>query len=85
MRAELATTLKRRTTELLEEVETSKEPILITKHGLPSAYLVDAQTYEFEQQRFRVLEAIALGERDIAEGRVVSEAEADRRLSKWLD
>ena len=41
MRAELVTTLKRRATELLDELERSREPILIAQHGLPSAYLVD--------------------------------------------
>jgi len=32
----------------------------ITQHGLPSAYLVDVETYEFLQQRMAVLEGIGL-------------------------
>lgn len=43
MRTELVTTLKRRVTALLSEVERDKEPILITQHGLPSAYILDAE------------------------------------------
>jgi prevent-host-death family protein len=46
MRTELVTTLKRKATELLSALERDREPILITQHGLPSAYLVDVQTYE---------------------------------------
>jgi len=84
MRAELVTTLKRRATELLEEVERDKEPILITRHGLPSAYLVDAETYESEQNRTRILEGIARGERALAEGRWVTHEEAKKRMAKWL-
>lgn len=83
MRAELVTTLKRRATELLEEVERDKQPILITKHGLPSAYLVDAESYEFEQRRMAILDGIARGERDIAEGRVLSHEEVVKQMSKW--
>jgi prevent-host-death family protein len=84
MRAELVTTLKRKATELLSEVNRSKEPILITHHGLPSAYLVDAEQYELEQQRMKILEGIARGERALAEGRWVTHEEAKRRMSKWL-
>jgi len=83
MRAELVTTLKRRATELLEEVERDKQPILITKHGLPSAYLVDAESYEFEQRRMAILDGIARGERDAAEGRVLSHEEVVNQMSKW--
>ena len=46
MRTELVTTLKRQATELLSDIERHKEPILITQHGLPSAYLVDVETYQ---------------------------------------
>jgi prevent-host-death family protein len=85
MRAELVTTLKRRATELIAEVERDKEPIMITHHGLPRVYLVDVQTFEAQQRRIELLEAIARGERDVAEGRVVSHEEAKRRLARWLD
>jgi len=84
MRAELVTTLKRKATELIAEIERDKVPIMITHHGLPSAYLVDVETFELQQRRIDFLEAVAVGERDIAEGRVVSNEEARRRLSKWL-
>ena len=63
MRTELVTTLKRQATELLSELERSKEPILITQHGLPSAYLLDVETYELLQKRMRLLEGIARGEK----------------------
>ena len=85
MRAELVTTLKRRATELIDEVSREKEPIMITRHGLPSAYLIDVETFEWQQRRIELLEAIARGERDVAEGRVVSHEQAKRRLAKWLD
>ncbi len=85
MRTELVTTLKRRATELIADLERDKEPILITQHGLPSAYLVDVETFELQQRRMAILEGIARGERDIAEGRVYTHEEVNKRLSRWLD
>jgi prevent-host-death family protein len=84
MRTELVTTLKRQATDLLSDIERSKEPILITQHGLPSAYLVDVESYEAMQQRMSVLEGIARGEMALAEGRGITHADAKVRLAKWL-
>lgn len=84
MRTELVTTLKRRATELLSDIERDKDPILITQHGLPSAYLVDVETYQLMQQRMTVLEGIARGEQAMAEGRVATHAQAKTRLARWL-
>ena len=84
MRTEPVTTLKRQVTELLADLERSKQPILITQHGLPSAYLVDVETYELMQQRMNVLEGIARGEQAVAEGRVLTHDQAKARLARWL-
>ena len=84
MRTELVTTLKRQATELLSDIERDKEPILITQYGLPSAYLIDVESYQLMQQRMDVLEGIARGEQAVAEGRVASHAQATKRLSRWL-
>ena len=84
MRTELVTTLKRQTTELLSDIERDKQPILITQHGLPGAYLVDVESYELLQRRMAVLEGIARGEFAVAEGRTMSHARARTRLARWL-
>ena len=84
MRTELVTTLKRQATELLSDLERSKEPILITQHGVPSAYLVDVETYEILQRRMSLLEGIARGERALEEGRTLSHAQAKHRMARWL-
>jgi prevent-host-death family protein len=84
MRTELVTTLKRQATEILAELERDKRPILITQHGLPSAYLVDVESYELLQQRMSVLEGVARGEMAVAEGRLVPHAQAKARMERWL-
>lgn len=84
MRTELVTTLKRQATELLSDLERDRTPILITQHGLPSAYLVDVESFHLMQQRMAVLEGIARGEQAIADGRVATQAQARKRLGRWL-
>ena len=84
MRTELVTTLKRQATDLLADIERDRQPILITQHGLPSAYLVDVETYEMLLSRMAMLEGIARGEQAVAEGRTVTHDQAKDRLARWL-
>jgi prevent-host-death family protein len=84
MRTELVTTLKRQATELLAELDKHREPILITEHGRPSAYLVDVESYDLLQKRMKLLEGIARGEKAIEEGRSLAQARAKQRMARWL-
>lgn len=84
MKTELVTTLKRQATKILADLRSSKEPILITEHGQPSAYLIDVDDYEMMQNRLKILEGIARGETAVREGRVLSHAKAKEKLSQWL-
>jgi len=84
MKIELVTTLKRQATKILSELHESKEPVLITEYGQPSAYLVDVQDYEMMQRRMKILEGLSRGETAILEGRVYTQTQAEKKLSKWL-
>ena len=84
MRTELVTTLKRQATKILADLRESKDPILITEHGKPSAYLVDVEAFEFMQDRMRILEGIARGERAILENRTYTQKKAKGKMKKWL-
>ena len=84
MRTELVTTLKRKVTEVIARVSGEQEPVLITQHGLPAAYLVDVQTFDAMQRRLSLLEGIARGEKAILEERVISHQVAKQRMARWL-
>lgn len=77
--------MERRATDLISEIATERQPVLITQRGLPAAYLVDVESYEAMAARNALLEGIAKGEKAIEEGRVVSDSEARKRMSRWLD
>ena len=82
MKTELVTSLKRQATRILADLHETKEPVLITEHGQPSAYLLDVDDYEQLMTRMSILEGIARGEQAVKDGRVMSHSEAKDRLSK---
>ncbi|RXR06377.1 type II toxin-antitoxin system Phd/YefM family antitoxin [Pseudoxanthomonas composti] len=85
MRTVCLTTLMDQATELLSDLARDREPILITRHGLPSACLVDAETYRAMQERLSILEGIARCDQALAEGRTVAHAQARRCMGRWLN
>ena len=85
MRTELVTTLKRKATEIIADLEQDHEPVLITQHGRPAAYLIDVDSFEALNHRIAVLEGIARAEQAIDQGRVISHEEAKNKMGRWLD
>ena len=83
MRTEIVTSLKRKATEIIANLE-ANAPVLITQRGRPAAYLVDVRTYETTQRRLAILEGIARGERAIEEHLVLGQAQARKRMARWL-
>lgn len=84
MRTELVTTLKRKATEIIADLNSGQEPVLITQHGKPAAYLMAVDAFESLRRRVSILEGIARGERAVEEGRVVTHEEAQKRMARWL-
>ena len=84
MKVEIVTSLKRKATEILGDLAESHEPVMITQHGKPAAYLLDTETFESMVERIELLEGIARGEQAIEQGRVVSHQEAKKRMKRWL-
>jgi len=84
MRTELVTTLKRKATDLISQLSEDREPVLITQHGLPAAYLVDVETFSAMRNKISLLEGIARGEKAIQEGRILTHDNAREKMSRWL-
>jgi predicted transcriptional regulator len=61
-------------------METAKEEVRRILESLP-----DDATLEDIQYRIYVRQAIAAGVSDIDEGRVVSQEEVERRMSRWTE
>lgn len=61
-------------------METAKEEVRRILESLP-----DDATLEDIQYRIYVRQAIAAGVRDVDEGRIVSQEEVERRMSRWTE
>ena len=84
MRTELVTTLKRKATAIIADLESDQAPVLITQHGKPAAYLMAVGAFDTLNRRLGILEGIARGERAVEDGRVLTHAAAKKRMARWL-
>jgi len=55
IRTELVTTLERKATEIIAALKQDHEPVLITQHGKPAAYLIDVESFESLRDRISLL------------------------------
>jgi prevent-host-death family protein len=62
--------LKAHAAEILLDLAERREPLLITQNGEAKAVLVDVVSYEETQTALALLKILALGNRDIEEGRM---------------
>jgi len=72
------------TQELMERVRQARRPLLITKDGEPAVVLIEARAYEEQRRRLVLMERIAEGERDFADGRTHTQEEVEARLEEWF-
>ena len=72
--------LKANAAEVLDRLAERREPMLITQNGEAKAVIQDIASYEETQETLALLKVLALGNREVEEGRVRSLADAVRRL-----
>ena len=72
--------LKANAAEVLDRLTELREPMLITQNGEPRAVIQDVASYEETQETLALLKILALGNREVEEGRVRPVAEVVRRL-----
>ena len=62
--------LKAHTAELVRRLADEREPLVITQNGEAKAVMQDVRSYEETQETLALLKILALGNRQIEEGRV---------------
>lgn len=76
------TDLRQDATAIVDRASTTREPIVITQRGRPTAVMVSIEAYERGQHELELLRLLARGEREIEAGKghdlneVLAEAEA---------
>ncbi|HET8698284.1 MAG TPA: type II toxin-antitoxin system Phd/YefM family antitoxin [Gammaproteobacteria bacterium] len=72
--------LKANAADVLDQIADRREPLVITQNGEAKAVLQDIVSYEQTQETLALLKILALGSKELAEGRTVDAAEAFRRI-----
>lgn len=72
--------LKANAAEVLHELTARRQPLVITQNGEAKAVIQDVASYEETQETLALLKIMALGNRDIEEGKVKPLADVARRL-----
>jgi prevent-host-death family protein len=74
--------VKANAADLIRELKQSGEPLVITQNGEATAVMQDVATYEATQETLALLKILALGRRQVEEGRTVAAEEVFRSLRK---
>jgi len=76
------TYLKARASDLLNQVNETKRPVIITQNGEPRAVLQDPKSYEEMRFALGLMKLISQGEEDIRNGNFRPQDEVFSRISK---
>ena len=72
--------LRKNTAEVLQELTERRKPLVITQNGEAKAVIQDVASYEETQETLALLKILALGNQQIARGKVKPAAEVVKRL-----
>jgi prevent-host-death family protein len=74
--------LKAHAAEILLQLNTQRQPLIITQNGEAKAVLQDVASYEETQETLALLKILALGNQDIEAGKTRPLAEVANRLRR---
>ena len=77
--------LKAHAAEIVRNLGEQREPLIITQNGEAKAVIQDIASYEQAQETLALLKILALGNRQIEEGKVHPAGEVIERLRERLD
>jgi prevent-host-death family protein len=74
--------VKAHAAELLDRVNEEREPIIITQNGEARAVLMDIHSFEEAQETNALRKILAIGEKEIAEGKIYPLKDAINEIRK---
>jgi prevent-host-death family protein len=70
--------------EVIQEVNASHQPMVVTQNGASTAVIQDHASYQRTRDALLMLKLVAMGEADVAKGRTVPQDEVFRSLKHRL-
>ncbi len=72
--------LKANAAEVLDTLAENRQPLIITQNGEAKAVMQDLATYENTQETLALLKILALGNKEIEEGKTSTQAAVAKRI-----
>ncbi len=79
------TYLKSKAADLLNQINTTHRPVIITQNGEPRAVLQDPKSFEDMKNEIGILKLISQGESDVRNGKVKSQEDVFSDIEKTLE
>ena len=79
------TYLKSRAAELLNQINETHRPVIITQNGEPRGVLQDPETYDSMKKAIGILKLITQGEENIKEGKTKPQEKVFNNIEKMLE
>ena len=76
--------VKDHTVEILDYVENSRTPIVITRDGEAKAVIIDIQSYQKTINGINLAKLLSFGEKDIKNENLISHEEAKKTFERTL-
>ena len=74
--------LKAHASEVIRQLAEQQDPLIITQNGEAKVIMQDIHSYEQQQETMALLKILALGNRQIDEGKVQATSEAIQAIRK---
>lgn len=65
----------------IKQIKDTKRPLILTQHGKSTAVLVDVAEYQATIEKLELLQEIQTAERQIAEGKILSNEQVKKRIT----
>jgi len=76
--------IKANAAEVLDELDTSREPIIITQNGEARAVMMDVRSYEQSQETLALLQILAIGKKQVQAGETMPLGQSIAGLRKSI-
>jgi prevent-host-death family protein len=85
MRIKPISYLKANAAEVLDDLQRQQQPLIITQNGEAKAVLQDVVTFEETQETLALLKILALGNQQLAQGKVAPLSDVVQRVRRGVE
>ncbi len=78
------TYLKSRASDLLDQINETHQPVVITQNGEPRAVLQDPESYENMRNAIGLLKLLSVGEDDVKKGKIKTQDDVFANIDNIL-